>query len=79
MDLDLAREHDLLKLPRPNPLHGPRHGLFEMGRGHRARDLVAAGGRGIDERQWLSAQVSQAPVAASQHIGLGVVRRHLER
>ena len=60
VDLDLARQHDLLELAGADPLHRPRHRLLVMRRRHRAEDLVLPRRRRVEQRQRRRAELGEA-------------------
>ncbi len=73
VDVHLAGEHDLLELPRADQLDGAGDsGLVVLGR-HRARDPVAPGGRGVEQRQRRRAQFAHAVLQAGEQLLGGVV------
>ena len=59
--LDLAGEHDLLDLARPDPLDRAGDRRLVVRWRHRADDLVRAGGRRIEQRQRPGIKLGEPP------------------
>ncbi len=78
MDLDLARQHDLLELAGADPLHCPRHRLLVVRRRHRAEDLVVPRRRRVEQRQRRRAELGEPPRDPRLEISHDVVRRDLD-
>src|ERR1022692_2887773 len=72
--LNLAREHDLLKLASADRLSRASDGGLEMLGRHAARDLEAARGSRIEQRQWRARKLAEPAIQLAKQILCRVIR-----